>query len=342
MGTLREHVHGPRLIPLLPSLQFCNIVFPSLSEEEVHQLATAAFGSADAATEPRIDEEGSEAGTSDGGASVKKLPASVLDSPLLTNTPSQRKRMLKRQLSGGMTAREVRLEAVRDAEGPGVIARVTAAAAAAVGASPAPSPGPAKGSRTPSPVGRPSWRRRRLGGGARAAAAWGGARVGADPRSRAAARARAWSSLRSSRAARRCGAARWRRRRATTVRRTGTARSTSPAAAAAATHSRAVLGAVQHLAGRSTRLNGSTPRRRARSRISGEAAAEPQRDRAPARRDDGGGGDGGAAGGGAGGARVGAAGVGGVSAVGGVEGGVSEDVLDVLQREWVVRAREPA
>ena len=217
----------------------------------MHQLATAAFGSADAATEPRIDEEGSEAGTSDGGASVKKLPASVLDSPLLTNTPSQRKRMLKRQLSGGMTAREVRLEAVRDAEGPGVIARVTAAAAAAVGASPAPSPGPAKGSRTPSPVGRPSSaaaasRRRRSARRRR-----GAARASAPTtRSRAAARARAWSSLRSSRAARRCRAARWRRRRATTDGALAPQGSTSPAAAAAATHSRAVLGAVQHLAGK--------------------------------------------------------------------------------------------
>ena len=252
MGTLREHVHGPRLIPLLPSLQFCNIVFPSLSEEEVHQLATAAFGSADAATEPRIDEEGSEAGTSDGGASVKKLPASVLDSPLLTNTPSQRKRMLKRQLSGGMTAREVRLEAVRDAEGPGVIARVTAAAAAAVGASPAPSPGPAKGSRTPSPGRSPIF-----GGGGvsaaaqRAAAAWGGARVGADhPLSRGG----SGKSLEQSplleggtslqggavaKAARDHCTAHWHRKG-----------STSPAAAAAATHSRAVLGAVQHLAGK--------------------------------------------------------------------------------------------
>ena len=48
---------------------------------------------------------------------------------------------------------------------------------------------------------------------------------------------------------------------------------------------------------------------------------------------------------GGGGGRGGGAGGGGVGAVGGVEGGGSDeglDVLDVLQRERVVRAREPA
>jgi len=141
---------------------------------------------------------------------------------------------------------------VRDAEGPGVIARVTAAAAAAVGASPAPSPGPAKGSRTPSPGRSPIF-----GGGGvsaaaqRAAAAWGGARVGADhPLSRGG----SGKSLEQSplleggtslqggavaKAARDHCTAHWHRKG-----------STSPAAAAAATHSRAVLGAVQHLAGK--------------------------------------------------------------------------------------------
>ena len=118
MGPVPDECTARAFItPLFPSLQFCNIVFPSLSEEEVHQLATAAFGSADAATEPRIDEEGSRR---DVRRRRERQEAAGVRPRLAA--PHQHAEPAEAHAEAPAVRRddgeEVRLEAVRDAEGP--------------------------------------------------------------------------------------------------------------------------------------------------------------------------------------------------------------------------------